>query len=785
MASSTLPYSGLTASEVTHRTAAGKLNDAGEQTSRAIKDILRSNILTRFNAIVAVMTVVVALIGSPVDALFGVVAVLNSAIGIFQELRAKQTLDRLAILHAPLVRVVRDGKVQQIPVKAVVLDDVLQLQVGDQVPTDGTVLHSEGLEIDESLLTGESDPIYKRTKQTVRSGSLVVAGKGYMLTTAVGADTYVHSITRQVKRFSVARSELMEGTNNLLRYISWTILVVTPIIVWGQIVRSGNGWREAVIRSTAAIDGMIPQGLILLTSLAFMLATLSLARRKVLVQQLPAVEGLARVDVICLDKTGTLTEGKIIFEDLVMLDATQHQAAQQIMAAFAHEPNSPTLQALHDARLKTPPVAATYTVAFSSARKWSAMKTTEGAHWVMGAPEMLLQDAKSPARQQADKIAAQGKRVLLLLRAQDSPADNKLPSKMQPIGLLIFSEKIRDDAKETLQFFTKQGVALKIISGDNPQTVGAVAQAVGLVGRTVIDARSLPTDIVKLATIMEKETIFGRVSPEQKRAMVKALQSVGHVVAMTGDGVNDALALKDADIGIAMGNGAPATRAVAELVLLDNKFGRMPHVLAEGRRVIANIERVASFFIIKNVYSLVLALAVTAAALPYPFLPRHITILSALTIGIPAFLLSLASNNRRYIAGFLSRVLRFAVPAGVIAAIVIFANDALITHRGGSEAVASTMASIIVMALGAWVLVCLSRPLRHWKIALVIALCSAFALLLAIPSVRQIADFEIELTYIPWTIALSLVGIIATELAWRYAQHKEIQSAPLPLQNKK
>lgn len=756
--------SGLSSDEVAAQIRAGHTNQTEERSSRSVSSILRGNILTRFNAIVLVLTIVVVSVGSLVDALFGGIAVLNSAIGIFQELRAKRTLDRLAILHAPVAHVVRGSNTKEVQLKDIVLDDTLYLQTGDQIAVDGEILASEGLEVDESLLTGESDPIFKATGNTVRSGSFVVAGKGYAQATAVGTNTYVHSITKQVKRFSIAQSELVNGTNQLLKYISWIIVFSSPVIVWGQIVRSGNGWQESVIRSAAAIDGMIPQGLVLLTSLSFMLATLALARRKVLVQQLPAVEGLARVDVICLDKTGTLTEGSIVLDRLEMLDATQQVAAENVLAQFSTDPNSPTLQALHQV-YKTSTVSAHYTVPFSSSRKWSAMEAN-GTHWIMGAPEMIIADANNAVRVQVAELASKGNRVLLLASSSTAPRDMRLPAKITSVALIILKEKVRSDAKETLEFFAKQGVKLKIISGDSPQTVGAIAAAVGLKNATAIDARTLPADEDELADILAKHSVFGRVGPDQKRQMVKALQSRGHVVAMTGDGVNDALALKDADIGIAMGNGAQATKAIAELVLLDSQFAQMPRVLAEGRRVIANIERVASFFIIKNVYSLVLALSVTLAALPYPFLPRHLTILSALTIGIPAFLLSLAPNNRRYISGFLGRVLGFAVPVGIMSAIAIFANHLLIERSGGSPQLASTMASILVMTIGMWVLVCLARPMRAWKVALVAGLVGSFAVLLAIPFVRELAEFELQASYLAQTFGFGVLVAIGTEYFW-------------------
>jgi cation-transporting P-type ATPase E len=758
---------GLTTEEVIARAAAGQVNDAHEQTSRALKDIFRANIFTRFNGLLLVLVAVVLSVGSPIDALFGLVIVINSAIGIFQEVRAKRTLDRLAIMHAPVTRALRDGTLQTIPIKEVVLGDVLKLSTGDQAPADAEVLVSEGLEIDESLLTGEADSVAKSAADQVLSGSIVVAGQGYVRAVAVGDAAYAHKITAQVKRFKITRSELVYGTNKLLGYISLIILLVAPLLIWGQIVRSGNRWQEAMVRSIAAIVGMVPEGLVLLTSLAFMLATLALARRKVLIQQLPAVEGLARVDVICLDKTGTLTEGRIIFDELILLEPRLQARVEQVLAGFAAEPNSPTLQALHEAFPARQEIDAACTVPFSSARKWSAICIDKNEHWIMGAPEMVWASGDDEVHQRAGAIASSGKRVLALLRASTVPGADRLPDEMEPVALIVLAEKIRDDAKETLNYFAMQGVALKVISGDSPQTVGAIARAVGLDVGEPIDARTLPQNTEELAVILEKHSGFGRVSPDQKRAIVKALQSKGHVVAMTGDGVNDALALKDADIGIAMGSGAQATKAIAELVLLDNKFSQMPHVLAEGRRVIANIERVANLFVIKNAYSLFLALAVTVAALPYPFLPRHLSVLSALTIGIPAFFLSLAPNNQRYVPGFLRRVLSFAVPTGVVIAVLIFGSYLAVSSTGGSPQLASTVASSVVMVVGVWVLFCLARPLRYWKAALIVSLIAVFVGLVTIPFTRNFLNLAVQFPELLWVPGFGAAGILCVEVLWR------------------
>jgi len=478
--------------------------------------------------------------------------------------------------------------------------------------------------------------------------------------------------------------------------------------------------------------------------------------------------------VICLDKTGTLTEGKIIFDDLVMLEPQLKERAEQILAAFAVGPNSPTLHALHDAFAGRQVANSTYTVPFSSARKWSAIAAAN-EHWIMGAPEMVWADVDDDVHKRADAIASTGSRVLVLLRAATAPTTEQLPDDMQPVALIVLAEKVRDDAKETLGYFASQGVALIVISGDSPRTVGAIARAVGLDVGEPIDARTLPQNTEELAAILEKHRAFGRVSPDQKRAIVKALQSKGHVVAMTGDGVNDALALKDADIGIAMGSGAQATKAIAELVLLDNKFSQMPHVLAEGRRVIANIERVANLFVIKNAYSLFLALAVTVAGLPYPFLPRHLSVLSALTIGIPAFFLSLAPNHQRYTPGFLRRVLSFAVPTGVVIAVLIFASYLVVSSRGGSPQLGSTVASSVAMVVGAWVLFCLARPLRYWKAALIISLSAVFVGLITIPFTRHFLNLEVQLPELLWVIAFGGAGILCVELLWRRDQRLRVR----------
>ena len=715
------------------------------------------------------MLVVILIIGPIQDATFGLILVANVAIGIVQELRAKRTLDQLAVLNAPRARVVRDGNVTEIAVEQVVLDDLLDLRTGDQVPCDGYVRATVGLEVDESLLTGESDPVNKAPDDPVFSGSFVVAGSGRFQATHVGADSYARKIAAEARRFQLTRSELMEGINLILRIVTWAIIPVASLLLWSQL--RDQDLDSALRATVAGVNGMVPEGLVLLTSIAFGVAAVTLARRNVLVQELPAVEGLARVDVVCLDKTGTLTEGEIVFDEVEPLDGSDVSTALGALAA--DENRNGTLDALAAEFPGSDGWTRTAAVPFSSARKWSAASFDGEGSWVMGAPEMVFPDASTAARIRADEIAAEGRRVLVLA-SSDTPLDGEtLPAGLTPRALVMFAEKIRPDAAETLAYFTEQGVVLKVISGDNPRTVAAVAKRVGLPGAdAAIDARELPEDQAELAEVLEQHSVFGRVTPQQKRAMVGALQSKDHVVAMTGDGVNDALALKDADIGVAMGSGAAATRAVAQLVLLDSQFATMPGVVAEGRRVMANIERSANLFVTKTVYATLLAVAVVIAGWQYPYLPRHLTIISVFTIGIPGFFLALAPNPRRYVPGFVQRVLRFCIPAGIVAAAA-----ALVTYgiaRYGNDLVireSRTTAALVLIAVGLWVLVIQARPFNWWKAVLVGAMVGGVALILAIPALADFYAVKLPPRKVLVESAIVAgVAIVLLEVGWRLSQ---------------
>jgi cation-transporting ATPase E len=783
------PDSGLTDAEVTERIAAGRVNDAGTRTSRTFGEIVRANVFTRFNAILGTMLVIILIVGPIQDALFGGILIANTMIGIVQEYRAKRTLDRLAVLSAPRAHAIRDGNPVELAVEEVVLDDLLVISAGDQVPADGEVRTVDGLEVDESLLTGESDPIAKQPGDALLSGSIVVAGSGRFHATAVGTDAYAHKLAVEARRFTLVRSEIVAGINRILKYATWAMGPTAILLLVSQL-RSHDGLRAAASGVVAGVVAMIPEGLVLLTSISFGVAALTLARRSVLVQELPAVESLARVDVVCLDKTGTITEGSIVFHAVEPLDdgddggsggdGEDVEAALAALAADEH-PNA-TMLALRDAFPEPGAWRRSAAVAFSSKRKWSGATFDGGGTWVIGAPEMVLAGGGDDARARADEVARTGRRVLLLARSEQPLEADELPHGLVPRALVVFEEQVRSDAAETLAYFREQGVELRLVSGDNPRTVGAVAARVGFEGADEpVDARELPDDPDELAEIMATRTVFGRVSPHQKQAMVRALQQRGSVVAMTGDGVNDALALKDADIGIAMGSGAPATRAVAQLVLLDGRFARMPGVVAEGRRVIANVERVANLFVTKTIYAMLLAMAVGVAGWPYPFLPRHLTIISSLTIGIPGFFLALAPNARRYNPGFVERVLRFAVPAGFVAAAATF-----FAYWGAREAAvtvdeARTTATLTLLAIGLGILGILARPLSPTRTALVGAMAAMFLAALVVPAVRDFYALDVpSLPVLVEALAITAAALAVLEMGWILAQRRVPQDRRTP-----
>lgn len=774
---------GLSEAEAELRLRDGRGNAAPDGSSRSLWDILAANVFTLFNGIVFTGFALLLVLGRWQDALFGLPAVFNTVIGVVQEYTAKRTLDRLAVLNAPSARVLRDGVEREIAPERVVLGDTLVLRAGDQVTADARVVSTDhagphGVEVDESLLTGESDAIRKAIGEEVLSGSSVVAGTALAEVTGVGADSYAAKLTTEARQFSLVRSELRGSIDRLLRWISWALIPLILVVVNGQMLAFGGwqaalqsgAWREAAVGAVAAVIAMVPLGLVLITSIAFAVSGMKLARDQVLIQELPAVEGLARVDALCLDKTGTVTTGEMVFDRAVQLaDVAGWEA---ILGRLGTDPAANgTARCLADPFGGSPAVDIASEVPFDSARKWSAIATEDrgdacaAGTWVFGAPEFVFADDASEAArdalEQAGALAEAGLRTLILAHSESGIAPGErpeLPRGLVPVAILTFRERVRADAFETMAYFAKQGVDVRLISGDDPRTVSAVAREVGIEHTAGIDARTLPEDIDELAEIMERERVFGRVTPRQKRAMVHALQSRGHVVAMTGDGVNDALAIKDADLGIAMDTATPATKSVARLVLLDGRFERLPGVVAEGRRVIANIERVSKLFLTKTTYALAIGLIFGALAWAFPFLPRQLSITDGLTIGIPAFFLALMPNADRYRSGFLKRSLTFSIPAGLIVTAGILTLHVVAARVGPFTAMELQSAATLTLAgIALWVLAVLARPIHPFRVLIVLAMYAGLALVWAIPFVR---DF-FEVTWLPTPLGILVLSIVA------------------------
>ncbi len=830
--------SGLSTEEVAQAVSRGDVNITSKQTSRSLMDIVRANVFTLFNAIIFTAMVVVLATGSWKDAVFGVVILVNTGIGIVTELKAKCTLDKLSILVASYAMVRRGGKNIEIPHKDIVLGDVLWLRAGEQVPADVEVLESWGLEMDESMLTGESATVRKAKGDNVYSGSTAVSGMALTCVTAVGEHSYAAKLAAQAKVYTKTISDLSRGINTILKYMTMVVVPLCVLLVWSQMHKVGGfveawqtgAWRGAVVSAVAGVVGMIPEGLVLLTSLNFAVAAMRLARKQTLIQELESVETLARVDCLNLDKTGTITDGGIAFVGVENLDnsgaeislQTNLQTNQALFDLSNEENPNATGVAIMEG-LGSKGVAASQHVSnrlpFSSARKWSAVQyvqsSGERATWYMGAPEVLLSAIDyantNELLAKVNSYAEQGERVLLLAKVSSesstvSSVDSSSLSSVtetdktfgdspticvnaHPIALVRCSERIRDDARKTLKWFREQGVRCRVISGDNPTTVAAVAAKVGLTGDrkpVAMDARKLPEDINELAKVLENVDVLGRVLPHQKKAIVQALHTQGHVVAMTGDGVNDTLALKEADLGVAMGNAAPAAKAVAQVVLVDSRFSHLPDVVARGRQVMANMERVAGLFLVKTVYSALISAGVVLLALHFPYLPRHITYIGSLTIGIPAFLLALAPNTRRYIPGFLKRVVRFAVPSGfaiaasVLATAVIaprvlglnlddvVANN-LIASRfivSNVQALATTrsICSVIVFVLGILVLASVAKPLRSWRGIMVALFAAAGVAGAFIPFTAKF--FEIHVPTAGSAFTVMLIAVVLAVILW-------------------
>lgn len=681
MSNENLKINGLTSEEVKQRINEGKVNNNCSVKTKSVFQIVCSNLLTLFNLVNVILAICVIMVQSYKNVLFMGVVFWNAFIGIYQEIRSKRIIDKLSILSSPSAIVIRDGQELKIKVDEIVLDDVIILRNGFQISADAEVISGE-CEVNESLLTGESDPIPKKKEDVVLSGSYVTSGEVYARVVHVGKDNYVNTITGQAKYLKKPNSQMMNSIKAIVKVVSICLIPTTACLFYGQISMYGNDFSQAVVRTVAAVIGMIPSGLVLLTSMVLAVSVIRLAKRNTLVQELFCIETLARVDVLCLDKTGTITEGSMNVEEVKIIDKKYNtNVIKGILKMYTQELSNenPTFSALkeysntqimpedleNEEMLEEYPWKDVSIVPFSSDKKWGAITSEKYGTYAVGALEYMVKETDSETLDIVHEYSRIGLRVLTIAHSADKIDDKKLPYNMKVVAVIAIMDKIRDEAYDTIEYFKKQGVFVKVISGDNPETVSYIAEKVGIVGADkYVDTSKLSDD--ELNEAVEKYSVFGRVRPDQKLTLVKALKAKGHVVAMTGDGVNDVLALKESDCSIAMQSGSDAARNVSNIVLMDSNFASMPHIVAEGRRTINNMQRSASLYLTKTIYSTALAVAFIILGMTYPFIPIQLTLVGALTIGIPSFILALEPNVNRVKGKFLLNVLRLALPGGML-----------------------------------------------------------------------------------------------------------------------
>ena len=759
---------GLTAAQVADRVAKGQVNVDATVKTRSIGQIARENICTLFNAINAVLALVVLFTGSYKNMLFMIVIVCNTAIGIVQEIRSKRTTDRLSIIAASRATVVRDGEVAEIALEEIVQDDLIVLGRGDQVPADCEIV-SGTCDMNESLLTGESALVHKGPGDELLSGSFVNAGTVHARVRRVGAESYAAKISAEAKQRDAVNSEIMRSLNGIIRFVSWIIFPLGLVLfVHVHFFGAHVALNDALLSTVAALVGMIPEGLILLTSTVLAVAVIRLAQRQVLVQQLYCIETLARVDVLCLDKTGTITSGKMEVERVVPFtetDAAEADGAFYAIARSDEDPNE-TAQAIIDyyqaalpkvgkaprrvgaradgtAARELPQFGIERVIPFSSDKKWSGAVFDGGRSYVMGAAQFVLGEGYAAVADRVNELAATQARVLVLARVEGFDAEGGIVGVPQALALIAIRDQVRETAAETIGYFVEQGVDLKVISGDDPRTVAGIAAAVGVPhAEDFVDATTLSTD-EDIAAAAERFHVFGRVTPEQKKKLVLALKAAGHTVAMTGDGVNDVLALKASDCSIAMAAGSDAARNTAQLVLVDNDFASMPRVVAEGRRAINNLQRSASLFLVKTVLSMVLAVCFILLPWQYPFQPIQMTLISAFTIGLPSFVLALEPNKDRIRGKFLENVIVKSLPGSLTAiAVVLAVNFAGYLALGLDYNQVSTLCVLSVAWVGFLLIVRLSVPFTPVRIALlVVVVGGTLAGALLLPHLFGIAPF--------------------------------------------
>lgn len=710
---------GLTQAQVKERMEKGWSNAPVDSPSKTTKEIIISNVFTYFNLIFLVIAVLLLLVGAFRDLTFLPVIICNTLIGIIQEIRSKKVLDKLSVLNAPKATVVREGKLQTIPAEKAVLDDVVKFQAGNQICADATVIDGE-VQVNESLLTGESDEITKKTGDTLMSGSFVVSGSCLGRLEQVGADSYISKLTLEAKATKEGeQSEMIRSLDKLVQIVGFLIIPIGIVLFGQQYLLGDSSIKTSMQAMVAAIIGMIPEGLYLLASVALVVSVMRLATKKVLVHDMKCIETLARVNVLCVDKTGTITENTMKVHDVVSLEPYEKEELpplKELLGDFAHamSKDNITMAAMQEYFTQGSGQVATSVTSFSSAFKYSSV-TFHTTSYVLGAPEFVLRDDYEIYKETIESYGSEGYRVLVFGRYEGTPDGKALTEAVVPYGLVLLANPIRKEAWETFQYFADQGVDIKVISGDNPVTVSKVASQAGIANAdNYIDASQLKTpDDIKQAVL--KYTVFGRVTPDQKRQFVRALKEAGKTVAMTGDGVNDVLALKDADCSIAMASGSDAAAQASQLVLLESNFSCMPSVVLEGRRVVNNIERSASLFLVKNIFSFLLSLFSMAFMITYPLEPSQISMVAMFTIGIPAFLLAMEPNKKMIEGHFLTNVLLKALPAGLTDVLIVGFLTVFGQTFGMSNEEISTAATLLLAIVGLMILFKISKPMNVFR----------------------------------------------------------------------
>ena len=726
---------GLTREEVAARMEMGLSNKAPVSLGKTEWEIIAQNLLTFFNLVFAVLAVVLAISGSSVKNMtFLIVVLCNIAIGCFQEIRAKRAVDKLTLVAAQKIRTVRDGEMELLPSEALVRDDVVEFVVGDQICADGVILEGT-IRVNEALITGEEDAVEKTAGDRLLSGSFVVTGKARVRLEAVGADAFASKLTLEAKKDpKAAKSEMMRSLDKLIRAVGILLIPVGLLLFYQEFVLLKRGLTASAQSTVAALVGMIPEGLYLLTSIAMAASSLKLTRDKVLVKDMNCIEALARVDVLCVDKTGTITEPGMEVEQVIPLTEDPPERLEKILAAIytgAEEENE-TGRAMAEMFAGETEWECVRRIPFTSQTKWSAAVFRGQGSFVVGAPEFIMGGCYGELRSQVEEWSALGSRVLLVAQHAGELGEILEPGKLRPLALVVLSNRIRATAPETFRYFKEQGVTVKVISGDNPLTVSQVAIRAGIPGgESYVDASTLQTD-EEIFAAAEAYTIFGRVTPEQKKKLLQGMKKAGHTVAMTGDGVNDVLALKEANCSIAMASGAQAASQVSQMVLTESNFAAMPAIVGEGRRVINNIQRAASLFLVKNILSLGLALVCLLTQLPYPFQPLHLTLISALTIGIPSFFLAMEPNYERVSGKFLTTVLGRALLGGLTNVSVVSLSILVLKQFEVGHGQVSTTCAALVGLVGMLVLRKTCKPFRlfryilWWAMAAALVACFSF-----------------------------------------------------------